>query len=161
MSITLIRIDDRLIHGQVIQSWVKDKKIQRIFVCNDEVAGDEIRKVLMEIAVPADIKISILSINEAAVAAQEVQCIKEKTLFLFTNPRDLVKFVNLGVAVKSINIGAMHFSPGKKQILETVSVDEDDVSAFQELAKGGVELEVRAVPGDVKKDILKFLDKKR
>ena len=158
MSITFIRIDDRLIHGQVIQGWVKDKKIQRIFVCDDEAAGDEMRKALMEIAVPADIRISILSIAGAAGAAREVQFTREKTLFLFTKPRDLVRFVGLGAVVTSVNIGAMHFSSGKKQILETVSVDEDDVSAFQELAKGGVELEVRAVPADAKKDILKFLE---
>ncbi len=158
MSITLIRIDDRLIHGQVIQGWVKDKRIQRIFVCNDEVAGDEMRKALMEIAVPVELKISILSIEEAAKATLTVQFTREKTLFLFTTPRDLVRFVGLGIAVKSVNIGAMHFSSGKKQILETVSVDEDDISAFQELAKGGIELEVRALPTDVKKDILKFLE---
>ncbi len=158
MSITLIRIDDRLIHGQVIQGWVRHQKIQKIFVCNDEVAGDEMRKTLMEIAVPANLKIAILSIDKVVKAAQEVQFTKERTLFLFSNPRDLVKFVDSGIMVKSVNIGAMHFSSGKRHILETVSVDEDDVLAFQELAKRGIELEVRAVPTDVKKNILKFLE---
>lgn len=157
MAITLIRIDDRLIHGQVIQGWVKHEKIQKIIVCSDEVARDEMRKTLMEIAVPEELKILILPIEESAKIAQESQFTKEKTLFLFTTPGDLVRFINLGVKIKSVNIGAMHFSPGKRHILETVSVDEDDLSAFQELAKQNIELEVRAVPTDVKKDIMKFL----
>ena len=157
MAITLIRIDDRLIHGQIIQGWVKHLKIQKIFVCNDEVAAAEMRKTLMEMAVPADLKISILSISQAAKAAQEAEFTKEKTLFLFTKPQDLIRFIDLGVTIKSANIGAMHFSPGKKHILETISIDEDDILAVQELARRGIELEVRTVPTNGKKDIMKFL----
>jgi len=159
MAITLIRIDDRLIHGQIIQGWVKHLKIQKIFVCNDEVAADEMRKALMEIAVPAELKILIFPISQAAKAAQEAEFTKEKTLFLFTKPRDLIRFIDSGLTIKSANIGAMHFGPGKKHILETISVDEDDVLAFQELARRGIELEVRTVPTDTKKDIMKFIQR--
>ncbi len=158
MAVILIRIDDRLIHGQVIQGWVKQQRIQKIFVCNDEVAADEMRRTLLEIAVPSDIKISILSINEVPQVIQEAEFTKERVLFLFTKPRDLVRLYDSGVRVKSVNIGAMHFSPGKKHILETISVDEDDVLAFKYLSSRGIELEVRTVPTDAKKDIMRFLE---
>lgn len=157
MAITLIRIDDRLIHGQVIQGWVRHLKIERILVCNDEVASDEMRKALIEIAVPVNLKILILTVDEAAKVAKEVQFTKERTLLLFSKPGDLVRFGDLGVMIKSVNIGAMHFSPGKEHILETISVEEEDVLALKELARRGVELEVRTVPTDTKRDIMKFL----
>jgi mannose/fructose/sorbose-specific phosphotransferase system IIB component len=155
MDIQLIRIDDRLIHGQVVVGWVKALNIQRLVVVNDEIAKNNMRRTLMEMAVPSGLKVSFYTVEEAAGARESHP--KESSLLLFSNPVDVLNFAKKGGPLTSINVGGMHFGEGKHQVSKTVCVDAADIEAFKELKGRGVELEVRAVPGDLKEPLEKFL----
>jgi len=155
MDIQLIRIDDRLIHGQVVVGWVKALNIQRLVVVNDEIAKNSMRRTLMEMAVPSGLKVSFYSVEEAAASWESHP--KECSLFLFSNPLDVLNFGKKGGPLSSVNVGGMHFGEGKQQVSKTVCVDAADIEAFKELKGRGVELEVRAVPGDLKEPLEKFL----
>ncbi len=155
MDIQLIRIDDRLIHGQVVVGWVKALSIQRLVVVNDAIAKNTMQKTLMEMAVPSGLKVSFFTVDDVVKACAEDS--KERSLLLFSNPVDVLEFAIKGGALSSVNVGGMHFSEGKNQISKTVCVNNQDVAAFKELKRRGVELEVRAVPGDLKEPFEKFL----
>lgn len=156
MEIQLIRIDDRLIHGQVVVGWSKALGIERLVVVNDAIAGNAMQKTLMEMAVPSGLKVKFLTVEEAA-AAQSQPSDKARTLLLFSNPVDLLAYRKKGGLFSSVNVGGMHFCEGKRQVSKTVCVNEDEVAAFKELKALGVELEVRAVPGDMKESLEKYL----
>ena len=157
MIIVLARIDDRLIHGQVATIWSRDTKCQRIIVCNDEVAANPMRKTLLEQVAPPGIKSSVVGIDEAIRAYNNPKYQDDRVLFLFTNPTDVVRMVEGGVAIKSVNIGGMSFKEGKKQITNVVSVDDTDIEAFKKLNKKGIELEIRKISSDRKVDLMSKL----
>ncbi|SMC20056.1 PTS system, mannose-specific IIB component [Clostridium acidisoli DSM 12555] len=157
MNIVLTRIDDRLIHGQVATIWAKDTKCQRIIVCNDDVERNPIRKMLLEQVAPPGIKASVVGINKAIRVYNNAKNQEDKVLFLFTNPTDVLRMVEGGVPINSVNIGAMSFKAGKKQITNAVSVDNKDIEAFKKLNERGIELEIRKVSSDLKVSLMSKL----
>lgn len=159
MKIVLARIDDRLIHGQVAAIWSKQTGCNRIMVCNDEVANDEIRKTLLTQVAPPGIKVHVVGVDKAVRVYNDSKYVDDKILFLFTNPTDVLRMVNQDIDIKSVNIGGMSFKYGKKQITNAVSVDEQDIEAFKKLHDKGIELEIRKVASDSKQDIMTLLEK--
>ena len=153
----LVRIDDRLIHGQVVENWMKFLKINHVIVVNDFVASDRMQKTLFSMAVPGHAKISILTITQAKEAILNGQFEGDKAMLLLVSPQDVLNLINKGVRIKEVNVGGMHYSPDKKQILKAISVSKEDIQAFQELDKLGVYLEARMVPNDEKIDIMEII----
>ena len=145
MTIKVIRIDDRLIHGQIVQGWLKTVQIDKILIVSDEVANDEMQQILLSMAVPSSVKLVIKSIKDASYEILNDVYEKDELMILFSNPQDIVRVIDNGIKFQSVNIGGMHYSHGKKQILPNLSVDEKDVKAFLRLIENGVELESRAL----------------
>lgn len=158
MNIVLARIDDRLIHGQVVTTWAKETRCERIIVCNDEISRDTIRKTLLTQVAPPGITASVVDIDKTIRVYNNPKYAEAQALLLFTNPTDVLRLVEGGVGIKSVNIGGMSFKEGKKQITKAVSVNEQDVKAFQELHNRGVELEIRKVTSDSKVDLMSVLN---
>lgn len=157
MNIVLARIDDRLIHGQVVTVWTKETKCERIIVCNDEVAEDVIRKTLLTQVAPPGIKASVVDIEKGIRVYKNPKYDGVRVLLLFTNPTDVLRMVEGGVDIKSVNIGGMSFKEGKKQMTKAVSVDEKDIESFRKLEAKGIELEIRKVASDSKIALMSIL----
>lgn len=154
MIINLARIDDRLIHGQVVTVWAKEAKAERIIICSDEVASDEIRSTLVKQAAPPGIKVNVVDIEKAVRTYENPKYQNETVFYLFIKPKDVLRMVEAGVGIKSINIGGMAFREGRTQVTKAVSVDNEDVEAFKRLHELGVELDLRVVITDPKVDFL-------
>lgn len=154
MNIVLARIDDRLIHGQVATVWSKETKCERIIVCNDDVVKDTIRKTLLEQVAPPGVKANVVGIDKAVRVYNNPKYQNTRALLLFTNPTDVLRMVEAGVDIKSVNIGGMAFKTGKKQVTSAVSVDDKDIEAFKKLHEKGIELEIRKVASDSKADLM-------
>jgi sorbose PTS system EIIB component len=154
MKIKLVRIDDRLIHGQVVTVWSKEAKAERIIICSDTVAKDKIRRQLLRQVAPPGIKVNIVGIDKAIRVYKNPKYLNDNVFYLFTCPKDVLRMVKGGVDIKSVNIGGMAFKTGKKQITKAISVDDEDIAAFKELNSLGIELEIRAVPEDSKVNIM-------
>ncbi|MBC6309578.1 PTS mannose transporter subunit IIAB [Listeria sp. FSL L7-1582] len=159
MEIRLARIDDRLIHGQVATVWTKETQVERIIVCNDEVAKDEIRSTLLKQVAPPGVVSNVVDVEKGIRAYNNPKYETTPVMLLFTNPTDVLRFVEAGVPIKSVNIGGMAFREGKTQITNAVSVDEKDVTAFRALHEKGIELEIRKVAADNKVMMIQLLDK--
>jgi len=157
VNIVLARIDDRLIHGQVVTVWAKETKCERIIVCNDEVANDAIRKTLLTQVAPPGIISNVVDVEKAIRAYNNPKYETTKAMLLFTNPTDVLRMVEGGVVIKSVNIGGMSFKEGKRQITNAVSVDAEDKEAFRKLHEKGIELEIRKVTADTKVNLMSIL----
>lgn len=157
MEISFVRIDDRLIHGQVATVWVKETKCNKIIAVSDEVAADTLRKTLLLQVAPPGIKAYVVTIEKAIEAYNNPKYNDFKTLFLFTNPTDVLRVVEGGVPFTSVNVGGMCFKEGKTQITGAVSVDKQDVEAFHKLHEKGIELEIRKVASDPKINLINKL----
>jgi PTS system mannose-specific IIB component len=159
MTIVLARIDDRLVHGQVVEGWLRIIKASCIIIASDEVAKDTMQQALLSMAVPNDISVASYTIDETAGKLKNGELNEEKILILFSNPKDVLRLLNHGISIKSLNVGGMHYMPGKKQILQTLSVDEKDISALISINDMGVELEGRVLPGDDKVNVSEVIQK--
>lgn len=154
MSIELVRIDDRLIHGQVVMAWSKTVAVNRMVVIDDQVAVDAIRKILLATVAPPGIKVSVFTAEEGIEALQKKKFGNEKLLLLFTNPMTILTLLENGIPINKVNIGGMSFSPGKTQLIQAVSVDEKDRYAFKKLHEQGVELTIQILPNDAPIDMM-------
>lgn len=154
MNITLARIDDRLIHGQVTTVWSKVANAQRIIICNDDVYNDDVRRTLLRQAAPPGMKVNVVNIEKAVAVYHNPQYQDETVFYLFTNPQDVLTMVQQGVKIATLNIGGMAWRPGKKQLTKAVSLDAADINAFQQLDTLGVKLDLRVVASDPSFNIL-------
>ncbi|AWF38292.1 sorbose-specific phosphotransferase enzyme IIB component [Klebsiella oxytoca] len=154
MNITLARIDDRLIHGQVTTVWSKVANAQRIIICNDDVYNDDVRRTLLRQAAPPGMKVNVVNIEKAVAVYHNPQYQDETVFYLFTNPQDVLTMVQQGVKIATLNIGGMAWRPAKKQLTKAVSLDAADINTFQQLDKLGVKLDLRVVASDPSVNIL-------
>ena len=159
MEIRLVRIDDRLIHGQVVTVWAKVTKVNRILVVSDEVAQDIMRKTLLKHAAPPGVNVNVITIDKMISIYDDPTFNTFKSMLLFTNPRDVRRVVEGGVSFDSINIGGMSFSDGKKMITNAVAVNHQDIQDLHYLSEQGIDLEIRKVVTDNKVYMMDLLKK--
>lgn len=159
MTICLARIDDRLIHGQVVTRWTKEYNVQRIIVVNDEVSKDMIRKTLLTQVTPPGITAHVLDINKTIRVYNNPKYAGDKVIMLFTNPTDVLRLIEGGIPINSVNIGGMAFYKDKKQITNAISVNNTDIEAFKKLDQYGIELEIRKVPSDPSLKMMQLIKK--
>ena len=160
MEIAFCRIDDRLIHGKVATVWSKVTGCNRIMCVSDEVAKDELRKKLLLQVVPPGLKGYVIPVDKAIEAYKNPKYNSFKTLFLFTNPTDVVRAVKGGIPFKSVNLGGKCFKDGDTLISQAVSVNAQDVAAIKELVGMGIEVEMRKLVNDPKVDAMDALKAK-
>ena len=144
--IDLLRIDDRLIHAQVVIGWGRVMHPDRIVVADDEVASSEWERNLYGTAAPADIRVSILSLEETARRAAGGVWEREKVILLVRGPQSVLDLIDLGLPVERVNVGGLHYADGKEKIVEDVYLDAEERRAMRELVKRGVRLEAQALP---------------
>ena len=160
MEIAFCRIDDRLIHGQVATVWSKVTGCNRIMCVSDEVAKDELRKKLLLQVVPPGLKGYVIPVDKAVEAYKNPKYNTFKTLFLFTNPKDVLRAVKGGIPFKSVNLGGKCFKDGDTLISQAVAVNAEDVAAIKELVGMGIEVEMRKLVNDPKVDAMDALKAK-
>ena len=150
-NILLTRIDNRLIHGQVATQWNSTLGANLILVANDDVAGNKMRQNLMNMAAPTGVATRFFSLQKTIDVIHKASP-KQHIFLVAENPSDVLTLVKGGVPIRTVNIGNMHMSEGKRQVATSVAVDDADVAAFKELQDLGVELEIRRVPSTPAED---------
>ena len=144
--IILARIDDRLIHGQVIEGWVNFLKATCILVADDKVAANPLQRSIMEISVPERLKVVIGKVEEICEKVRSSSLDAERAILLFSNPADVVRCLKAGLSFPKINLGGLHFVPGKRKIMDVLAVDDADLEALQDILRQGVKVEIQTVP---------------
>ncbi|MCX8664112.1 PTS sugar transporter subunit IIB [Gilliamella sp. B2840] len=148
MKIVLARVDSRLLHGQVATAWTKSTNPNRIIVVSDSVAKDELRKKLIQEAAPPGVKANVVPIKKIIEVSHDPRFGNTKALLLFENPQDVLRAIEGGVDINVVNIGSMAHSVGKVMVNKVLSMNADDVDAFEKLKAKNVKFDVRKVPND-------------
>lgn len=147
-NVLLTRIDNRLVHGQVGITWTKTLGANLIVVADDVAANDSVQQTLMSMtAKSSGVGIRFFTLDFTAEiignAAPE-----QKIFLIVRTPADARRLVELGVPIKELNVGNMHFSTGKRLVTKKVYVDDQDMEDLQYMAAQGVNVYCQDVPGD-------------
>jgi mannose/fructose/N-acetylgalactosamine-specific phosphotransferase system component IIB len=146
MALVQVRIDDRLIHGQVVVGWRQILKPDRIMLCSDEVANSDWQRTIYMSAVPPETAASVLTLADTVTSLLSGEFSLDRVILLVDDPKYIVDLVNAGVKIEEVNVGGMHFKPGKNQISPFIFVDDRDIEHFRVLYQKGIYLEGRDVP---------------
>lgn len=150
-NVRLVRIDDRLIHGQVITQWSKLYNIEQILIIDDTAKNDPVQKAVVKFSAPSGMSVQIFGVDEFAAIIQK-NSIKKSTMLLFTNSVDVLKIVNAGLAITEVNAGGMRFKEGRKMLSKAISVTPEENDAFLKLIDKEIKVSVQLVPKDEKID---------
>ncbi|WP_282139769.1 PTS sugar transporter subunit IIB [Cytobacillus oceanisediminis] len=153
--ISLLRIDDRLIHGQVAYGWTSALGVNVILVVNDEAKNDQMKAMALNLAKPSSVKLYIREVQESGEIVQKFsQSQKSKVLVLVKNTNDAVELArNSGGVIKEVNVGGLRYSEGKRKLTDLVAVDDQDLANLKEMEEMGIDLEFRMLPRDKKKGL--------
>jgi len=154
-----IRIDDRLIHGQVAARWSTGLGASRIMVANDEVAADEMQKGILRMVAPPGIATAIISKDTAAINILSGKYSNQKVLLVLKSPKDALDLMDRGLEIKEINVGNMAKRDDTVQIKKSLSITKEEFEDFKELDNRGVRLTARMVPDESEVLLENFLSK--
>jgi PTS system mannose-specific IIB component len=146
MSLVLARIDCRLIHGQVVETWVPHVKADSLIVANDDLAANSVLRAVMELAVPAGIRVRFCRLDEVVATIAEGDRAGERSILLVSSAADAVQVLKDGAAFRLLNIGNLHFAEGKVQISPSVFFAPEDFEALRWFRSHGVSVCVKGTP---------------
>jgi mannose/fructose/N-acetylgalactosamine-specific phosphotransferase system component IIB len=147
MDVQLFRIDDRLIHGQVVLGWAKYLDSRRIILCDALVADNTWERELYLSCVPADLEALILNIGETSeYLTNNNVTLPERTIVLVKSPGDILQLADQGFLPSKINLGGLHFSDDRKRYLSYLFMSEEEVAQLRSLAQKGCEIICQDVP---------------
>lgn len=146
MGIELYRIDDRLIHGQVVVGWGQPLGLRFIVLVNDEVASSDWEQELYRMGVPPEMHVYFESVDTAAVRLGTYQADARSGLLLTTDIGTMTRLVDATGTVPTVNVGGIHHRAGRAQRLRYVFLTPDEEDALRRLAHRGVEVTAQDVP---------------
>lgn len=161
MSLVLTRIDNRLIHGQVLESWVPYVHADCIVVANDDIAGSPLKRVMMESSVPSRMRVEIGSVEEIAALFVSGDLDGCKILLLFGTTVDALRAFRYGLKYQRLNLGNLHAGAGKARLSCTIFLDDADLDTLQELEQAGVVISARCIPADSERAWRKLIPKRK
>ena len=145
MSWALHRIDDRLIHGQVVVAWGQRFNPKRIWVVDDASAANAWERDLLASAAP-DVEVHVVTVAEAVESYAAESGAPGNAFLIVRDLRNAVRLVEAGAAIPAFNIGGLHYAPGKDKVNEYVYLDAGDRENARALVRRGVALTVQDVP---------------
>lgn len=153
MPIVLVRIDERLIHGQVIVGWAASLEVGMIIVADDEIARNAFRWEVMKIAVPPNMSVEAYDVSRTVekYLHHDFDFPDKNIILLFSGVNDFKKSLDLGFTIEEVNLGCIH--SGENQILSNIAIKKEEAFCLEEIQSKGVHVEVRALPGDEKIDL--------
>ena len=146
--ITLLRVDHRLLHGQVAFSWTQYVGADCILIANDNVPEDELRKT--KLAKPPSVKLVIKNINDAIESIKSGVTDKYHLFIVVESVNDAWRIASAVEGIKSINLGGIKAKEGSKNISKAINLLPEEIEQLQQLVGKGVEVEIRQVPNDRK-----------
>jgi mannose/fructose/N-acetylgalactosamine-specific phosphotransferase system component IIB len=149
-GIALFRVDNRLVHGQVLEAWLPSLAAQGILVADDEAAANVLARSAMSLAVPARVAFQVVRTEAAADLLKPggKGAPAPRTLLLVRDVRDALLLHDRGVRIPRLNLGNVHFSSGRKPLTPSVYLGADELDELDRLGATGTEIEARAVPAD-------------
>ena len=147
--IALVRVDNRLLHGQILETWLPRLSARSVVVADDDASQSPLARAAMTLALPADVPAAVLPIGEVRWA--DLAASPERVLVLVREVADLEKAVAAGLTPErapALNVGNVHYASGRRPITSSVYLSGEEVEALRRLSARGFAVDARAVPGE-------------
>jgi PTS system N-acetylgalactosamine-specific IIB component len=147
--IILVRVDNRLLHGQILEAWVPRLKVERIVIADDEAAASPLAQAAMVLCLPPALPVEVLPVAKVDYGALAAG--RTVVLLLFRELSALERAVAAGLTpalAHKVNIGNVHYAPGRRAVTPSVFLSGQEIAAVQALSALGFEVEARPVPSD-------------
>ena len=148
MSLRLVRIDDRLLHGQVVAVWLRALGAQRIVIVDDATARDEFLREVLTLAAPQGVPVEVYEVATGAARLIALAGTSEPVIVLARTPRTVLELRHAGVPIEVVDLGGMGSGPGRRRLHKTISVSPDELRELRELEKMGTRVEIQIVADD-------------
>ncbi|MBP3039033.1 PTS sugar transporter subunit IIB [Bacillaceae bacterium Marseille-Q3522] len=158
-DIKLIRIDFRLIHGQVITRWLKQTNANRIIVIDNNLAKDPFMSQVYVMAAPPGVNVEMMSTDEAADSWKKNQLGNGKILILFKTVATALEASEKGIPLAKIQVGGLGAGPGRKVVFNQITLNQEDADKLKKLQEAGTEVIFQTVPEETPAGLDKILKK--
>ncbi|MDX1660495.1 MAG: PTS sugar transporter subunit IIB [Gemmatimonadota bacterium] len=146
MTVALFRVDERLIHGQVVVGWGRALGVRRIVVVDDEIAEEPLEQEIYRTGLPKDVRADFWGISHAVDRLPELMESDEEAFVLTETLQTMWRLAVEGVPIARVNVGGLHAAPGRRRILPYVCLDPEQEQRVRDLEAAGVEVLARDVP---------------
>lgn len=155
-NLEFTRIDDRLIHGQVVAAWLHAySKVQHILVIDDKTRQDPFMQEMFSLLVPTGISIEIRSVEEAIEKLRVG--LDKPTMIIVKVPQTIKSLIDAGIDINFVNIGGMGMTPGRKKFFQNVSSSPEENEILKQLIAKGIKVEIQIIPAQKKVDVASLL----
>lgn len=141
-----LRIDDRLLHGQVAFSWKSALGYNAIVIASDEAAGDDLRKATIKMCCPDGVKLATRSIDDAAKLLNNPKLDSMKVFVICGSPKGAYELLMKIEEKPVVNLGGIQSAEGKKMFSKAVYVSQEDLDYLDKIKNFGYTIEVQEVP---------------
>jgi mannose/fructose/N-acetylgalactosamine-specific phosphotransferase system component IIB len=148
MEVVLYRIDDRLIHGQVMTAWAKVTNANHVIIIDDQVVKDAFMCKILTMAAPRDMSVEILCVEDGIARLKNPGDSGKKNIVLMKVPAVALKLVEAGVNMPFLNVGGMGAGPGRKPLFRNISASPEEVEQLKKIESLGVPVQLQIVPDD-------------
>ncbi len=159
MTVAHVRMDNRLIHGQILVSWNSHLKIDHLIVTNDKVAQDPMQVTLLKAVTPIGAKVSVLSVADCVKYCQSAESEKENIFIIAKFPEDGCELVERGLQIPVLNLGNQAFVRGSLKLSNTVFLTETGVKALKKLHEKGIKITCRMMPNESENEFWPNIEK--
>jgi PTS system sorbose-specific IIB component len=159
MPIVLVRVDDRLIHGQILEGWLPSTRAQELLVANDAVARDDLRKMIMQSATPYSVELVIDSVEKIASLCTESDAADVRRMIIVDNPTDALRLKRAGVPFDSLNLGNLRTNDVTVCLSRSVAVGDETLRALRVIMDEGVHVSLQSVPYERPVDLFQVIRK--
>ena len=146
MTLALYRIDDRLIHGQVVVGWGQPLNASFIVLVDDEVSNSDWEQDLYRMGVPPQIEVIFASVDQAAAQLTTWEADARVGILLVGDIDTAVALAQRAPQVRRFNVGGVHHRAGRRERLRFVYLTDDEAAKLHQLAAGGVDVTAQDVP---------------
>lgn len=146
-NILLTRIDDRLLHGQVVISWIPHLKVNEVIIVDEEYSSDEFLKNIIKESSPDNIITNVFSPKETAKYLED-EFINHKVLILSRNIENIEKMLEFNIELKKINIGNLCYKESRSKQIGYIFLSEREYETLKKIEQSGITVEVQMLPKD-------------
>lgn len=148
--VKLVRVDHRLLHGQVVFIWTASIGVDCILIANDDVANDPIQTGILKLSQPTGVKLIFKSVKDSIEALNSGITDKYNLMIVTSNVDDGYELASKVEQIRSLNLGNVKLRENTHNLSKLVHVTDEEEKKLKALAAAGIEVEIRAVPNDDK-----------
>ncbi|MFT4105248.1 MAG: PTS sugar transporter subunit IIB [Lacrimispora sp.] len=145
-NIVLARVDDRLIHGEVVSVWTPSLSVNRIVIADDGVAADKFNSKVLKVLAPAGVKVNVYTVEEAGEKMKTEGPATERVMVLAKTPVTFLRMAEKGLAIKEVNLGGMGIREERTPFIKNVACNPEEVDSIRKMMEKGVRVYYQLVP---------------